>query len=274
MKNKIFIFNTCILILGIDNIFSQSDLKWRLVQSAPYNSPGGRLDDASFINENTGWVITQDEQNNDYVYKTTNGGVTWDAFTNSSFDGVRCIGFADSLNGWLGTLSSNGTVLYNTTNGGLNWSGAINTTTGDSLGVCGISVVDKNNVYACGRYYGPPHLFKTTNGGINWTIKYLGSQIYTLIDCHFFNKDSGFVVGGIGNSFETRSGAVLFTSDGGDTWINRSTTPPRGQWCWKISFPERLTGYISLEKLSGSPVYFLKTTNGGETWTEKVFLNT
>ncbi|MBK6504992.1 MAG: hypothetical protein IPG02_04815 [Ignavibacteria bacterium] len=66
----------------------------------------------------------------------------------------------------------------------------------------------------------------------------------------------------------------MFTSDGGETWVNRATTPPRGQWCWKISFPDRLNGYVSLEKISGSPVYFYKTTNGGETWEEKTFLNT
>ncbi len=101
----------------------------------------------------------------------------------------------------------------------------------------------------------------------------MNKYVTTLIDCHFFNKDSGFVVGGIGNSFNTRNGAVLFTSDGGNTWVNRVTTPPRGQWGWKISFPDRLNGFVSLEKINSSPVYFLKTTDGGETWTEKVFLN-
>jgi len=206
-----------IIVFNISELCSQPDLKWRLILSAPYNSPGGRLDDVSFINENTGWVITQDVQNFEYVYKTTNGGLTWNMFTDSSFHGLRSIGFTDSLNGWLGTLANPGIALYNTTNGGLNWSSAVYNNGFDSLGVCGISVVDKNVVYGCGRYYGPAYLFKTTNGGVNWNTIYLGGQITTLIDCHFFNRDSGFVVGGIGNSFETRSGAVLFTSDGGNT---------------------------------------------------------
>jgi len=262
-----------LLTCNISYVYTQQELKWRLIPTAPVNSPGGRYDDVSFINENAGWAITSDKENNDFVYKTTNGGISWNESADTSLHNLRSIGFADSLNGWLGTLNRTGTVLYNTTNGGSNWLPAVNTAAVDSLGVCGLFVVNKNVVYGCGRYYGPANLFKTTNGGLNWSIKYLGDQITTLIDCFFLNKDSGFVVGGIGNSFNTRSGAILFTSDGGDTWINRAVTPPRGQWCWKISFPDRLHGYVSLEMFNSSPVYFLKTTDGGESWTEKIFLN-
>jgi photosystem II stability/assembly factor-like uncharacterized protein len=262
-----------VLVSGVT--FSQNDLKWRLIPNAPYTSLV-RLEDVSFINANSGWVIRSYTINNhdtNYINKTTNGGISWAAITDTSFRGLRSVGFADSLNGWLGTLAWPGTVMFRTTDGGWNWSKIINGSLIDSLGVCGISVVDKNIIYGCGRYFGPARFFKTTNGGENWSITDLSSQITTLIDCHFFNKDSGFVVGGIGSSFDTRSGAILFTSDGGATWVNRVTTPPRGQWCWKISFPDRQHGFASLEKGGTGPVYFLKTTDGGETWEEKIFLN-
>jgi len=275
MKITMFFYACCIFIFNIADLFSQ-ELKWRLIPSITNQSTNLRFEDMNFINENSGWVIrsyTINSQNFNDVFKTKDGGISWNMYSDSITKGLRSIGFADSVNGWLGTLAWPGIVMFNTTNGGTNWIPAISTSLSDSLGVCGISVVNKDIVYGCGRYFGPAHLFKTTNGGINWNIIDMNKYITTLIDCHFFNKDSGFVVGGIGNSFNTRSGAVLFTSDGGNNWVNRITTPPRGQWGWKISFPDRLNGFVSLEKDHSSPVYFLKTTDGGETWTEKVFLN-
>ena len=279
MKRK---FKTLILFFFIllpALTYAQNDLRWRLIpQTSPF-AQISRLEDIHFINANSGWTISNFQIGSQLylnVYKTTDGGRTWSTISDTSFSSLRSIGFADSLNGWLGTLAWPGTVLYRTTDGGFNWIETIQSAVTDSLGICGISVVDNGHVFGCGRYFDPARFFKTSNGGINWTVKNLNAHITTLIDCHFFNKDSGFVVGGTGNTFSNRNGAVLFTSDGGETWINRFTTAPRGQWCWKISFPDRQNGYISLEKLSsgmGSSVYFLKTTDGGDTWKEKVFLN-
>lgn len=276
MNKYIASFALIFLLIITDTGQAQNSLRWRSVPTIP--SAGNiRYEDMSFINATTGWAIisySSGSQSVNNVYRTKDGGESWAQFTDTSFGGLRSIGFADSLHGWIGTLNWPGTVMYRTVNGGENWEKVITTGLQDSLGVCGISVVSRDIVYGCGRYYGPARFFKTTNGGVNWTIKNLSPYITTLIDCHFFNKDSGFVVGGIGSTFGNRSGAILFTSDGGETWVNRATTPPRGQWCWKISFPDRLNGYVSLEKISGSPVYFYKTTNGGETWEEKTFLNT
>jgi len=67
------------------------------------------------------------------------------------------------------------------------------------------------------------------------------------------------------------SGVILFTADGGNSWEIRHTSARTGEWCWKISFPSRRVGYASLQRNSLSPIYFLKTTDGGQTWSSELF---
>lgn len=61
---------------------------------------------------------------------------------------------------------------------------------------------------------------------------------------------------------------VLFTEDGGQTWINRVAAIqdefPFGEWGWKIQFLDELVGFISLENFVAGAI--LKTTDGGLTW--------
>ena len=250
--------------------------QWRLISTSP--DPNGRMDDIFFINENTGWTIglTGSFPNTAWqCFKTTDGGFTWNTnLVDSTINPLRCIGFADSINGWIGTLGLGGTNIFRTTDGGSTWLPSLITSPQDSIGICGISVINKDTVYATGRYSGPAKFYKTTNGGLNWTITDLTQYgIYLLIDCHFFNADSGFITGGTGITFENSRGVVLFTSDAGITWKQRAVTQSTYTWGWKISFPNKHVGYVSLERPASPPRYFFKTTDGGETWEEKIFIN-
>ena len=92
-----------------------------------------------------------------------------------------------------------------------------------------------------------------------------------LVDCYFINKDSGFVVGGSPNAiFNPNSGTtkmvILFTSDGGETWVNRFTSDTTPEWGWKIVFPTSEIGYVSVENFFEASV--IKTVDGGVTWTK------
>ncbi|MBK6504993.1 MAG: hypothetical protein IPG02_04820 [Ignavibacteria bacterium] len=155
------------LLIFADTGQSQNNPRWRSVPTIP--SAGNlRYEDMSFINAKTGWAIisySSGSQSVNNVYRTRDGGASWAKFTDTSFGGLRSIGFADSVHGWIGTLNWPGTVMYRTVNGGENWEKVITTGLQDSLGVCGISVVSRDIVYGCGRYYGPARFFKTTNGG-------------------------------------------------------------------------------------------------------------
>ena len=93
-----------------------------------------------------------------------------------------------------------------------------------------------------------------------------------LIDCYFTSPSRGWVVGGKTNlPNPTRLNVkpvVLFTEDGGQTWVNRVANIqdqfPLGEWGWKIQFLNDQLGFVSLENFSEAAI--LKTTDGGLTW--------
>jgi photosystem II stability/assembly factor-like uncharacterized protein len=85
-----------------------------------------------------------------------------------------------------------------------------------------------------------------------------------LVDCFFWSPDSGLVVGRASDALVER---ILFTGDGGATWSIRYTGVRPDSWCWKISFPSRRVGYVSVET-AGEDTHCLKTTDRGETWFE------
>src|SRR4030095_11892639 len=233
MKKHLMVF---IALLFTFQLFSQTP-GWHILQNAPVNNI--KLDDCFFINENTGWVI------NGNVVKTTDGGFSWTPQT-GQIGGTRCIGFGDSLYGWVGFLSGN-PVMYKTTNGGTLWTPVTNIPSPLPAGLCGIYAVNKDVVYACGRYYGPARIIKTTNSGTTWQNFDMSAYAKRLGDCYFFNSDSGFVVGGIDSFYQFSRAVVLFTSNGGSSWETRYTGSLSTEWCWKINFTSQLTGYVSVE---------------------------
>jgi photosystem II stability/assembly factor-like uncharacterized protein len=268
----IFLF---ISLLSITSLYSQQ-YKWHALPNAP--SKSARLEDLFFIDAFTGYTtVPSDLAEN--LYKTTDGGNTWINLSDTALSYPRCMTFINANTGWIGTYlgvwPASYPGVYKTTNGGLNWENQFASFSDTTMGVCGITALDENNIFACGRWYAPAKFYKSTNGGTNWSIKDMSSYATRLIDCYFTSPDSGILVGGIGDTISTGYGVVLFTSDGGDTWVTKYMTQNNKQWGWKINFPSRNTGYISLERFTsgGGASYFLKTTNGGETWEEKMFSN-
>jgi photosystem II stability/assembly factor-like uncharacterized protein/N-acetylneuraminic acid mutarotase len=240
--------------------------RWRTLPNSP--PAGNRHDDVFFINPLIGWVVNGGGN----IWKTTNGGGTWThQFTTTAY--LRSVGFADSLTGWVGTLDSN-RVLYQTTDGGTTWSLVQNIPPARPAGICGISVVNDSVVYASGRFNGPARMIKTTDRGQSWTSIDLSAYASALVDCHFFNPESGFVVGATGSPLSSGYAKVLFTSDGGATWITRHTGNRAGELCWKIQFRTPSIGYVSIEKFSMGATYYLKTIDGGITWIDQLFQNT
>lgn len=247
---------------------------WHLLPASP--EAGFRHDDLFFINKDTGWVVNVDG----YIYKTTDGGNTFTTQLSQPATSFRCVGFADALKGWAGNLgpdswsaTTDTNPLYQTTDGGNTWE-AVSSITGPlPAGICGINVVNENVVYAVGRVGGPCYIMKTIDGGSTWTSVNFDPPAYYLIDCKFFSADTGIVAGCTGTSFTDEKIAVWRTTNGGDTWdfVYHDTSSYNGH-CWKIDFPSKNTGYISIEPgciCDTTPV--LKTTDGGLTWEKKIW---
>jgi len=264
MKRRLLVPLKVILFVSA---ISVSHAGWDLLPDSPV-APY-RHDDIFFLNPRLGWITNGDGE----VHRTTDGGEMWMQQTTIGAYG-RCIGFADSLNGWVGTLGGLSGAFLVTSDGGFTWKGVTDFSGPPPESVCGISVVNDSVVYAAGAYHGVPRVLKTTDRGTNWVSFGLDSLAAGLVDCYFFTPDSGIVVGSTGVGASYGRALILFTSDGGNSWQTKFLGSRDGELCWKISFPSATVGYISIEDFTApSPVYFLRTTDRGATWSEKVFLN-
>ncbi len=252
-------------VLFISEVFAQP--KWAQLPNAPLAGSHGRFVDLYFVNTLTGYIL-RDGQG---AFKTTNGGTTFTDISNSLASGGRSIGFFDENTGIVGMLNNNDTLIMRTTNGGSSWVKISNISGDIPKGICGISIVNSTTAFGTGRYYKPANLIKTTDKGLSWISIPLDSTLITsAVDCHFWSADSGVVVGGFSqNSFLRGNAVVVRTTNGGASFTRTHLSTVDSAWCWKVQFLNRNLGYASIESRSIAP--YLKTTNGGATWTEKPF---
>lgn len=242
-------------------------LTWRKT-NAPLAS--SRTDDIWFTDPNTGWAVNSDGT----IIKTTDGGQSW--FVQQATPGVylRCVGFANTNVGWVGTLTRN-RRLFHTVDGGTNWRVVSPLPTDAPVAVCGLSVVSDKIVYASGtnRPSDIPRMMKTVDAGATWSAWDMLAHASVLIDTYFVDALHGWVVGGKADEStpttrDKLKPVILETTDGGATWTNRlggqEAEFPLGEWGWKIQFLDSQIGFVSLENFFAAAI--LKTTDGGRTW--------
>lgn len=243
------------------------------LQWQPTNAPvaSSRTDDIWFLDPSIGWAVNSNGQ----ILKTTDGGKTWQEQFHSKFY-LRCVGFANKSKGWVGTLK-NSELLYQTLDGGKTWTIVQNLPAIVPSAICGLSVVSENVIYASGTNYPnrPPRMIKSIDGGKRWIGWEMSKYANLLVDTFFTSPERGWVVGGkadVPNPTRNQvKPVVLFTADGGKTWVNRianlQNELPFGEWGWKIQFLNELIGFVSLENMTAGAI--LKTTDGGLTWERK-----
>jgi photosystem II stability/assembly factor-like uncharacterized protein len=241
------------------------------------NSPGPnsiRHDDIYFTDPTNGWA----SQNN-YIYRTTNGGLNWT--TNFYLPGThfRSVAFATPQVGFAGNLGvgsydgnvSNTNVMYRSIDGGVTWSNVDGFAEAGMKGLCSMFVLDSQHIFGAGRVRGPAYFIKSTDGGNTWTTRSLTAAgvMNGIMDIYFTDTNNGWVVGMDTNSYSLPPyyGRIAKTTDGGNTWTTVLTTPVANSYFWKMSWPSTNVGYVSLQQNgSYSSIIFYKTTNGGVTW--------
>jgi photosystem II stability/assembly factor-like uncharacterized protein len=265
-----------ILIAALATLISGSlpamaqDGTWKELPNSPFTS---RHNDARFVSENVGWIVNGAGE----VYRTNDGGDSWTMMFSRSAAHFRSVGFFDEQLGFIGNVgvgefgATDPVVLRRTRDGGQSWSAITQFDGPPPVGLCGMRIVNDSMIVAVGRVRGPAYFIKSVDRGISWTSVNLDSLAAGLIDVHFFNPDSGFVVGLTNENHDLSNGVILFTADGGRSWEERYRTVRSGEWFWKLSFPSRNVGYVSLQRNSRTPIYFVKTTDGGRTWEDKLF---
>ena len=159
--------------------------------------------------------------------------------------------FIDSLHGFLG---GNG-FLLKTNDSGENW---------DSLKINytpeGFYFFNQNKGFCIttdGAYFPQSCIYKTTNGGKNWNISNSGNLILSSIV--FTDSLHGIVTG-----FNYENGSVLLkTGNGGDSWELSKFEKYKS-----FRFLKMITDSIGYIAAADSEAVILRTTDGGNNWTE------
>jgi photosystem II stability/assembly factor-like uncharacterized protein len=245
---KKFTLLVTILIFGL-----QSYSQWTPQEI----NTNAQLTDVFFLNEQMGWVAGNIPPETGIIFKTTNGGITWDSISIVPF-GVMELQFVDSLTGW-GNLTWNTQEdgLYKTIDGGFTW----------ELMVSGSSEVEffNENEGVLLDHDNPFPLYSTNDCGGSWDLidTLTGENISGMGCLDFINANVGFVV----KHWQVlnQTGEVLVkTSDGGFTWEEKDCP----DYAQSLFFINEENGYASVS--GDNEVGLYKTTDGSDSW-EKVY---
>src|SRR5262245_52299203 len=199
---------------------------------------GGRIDDFAVVESNPDIFYVGTASGG--VFKTTNGGTTWEAVFDDqpvSTIGDIAVAPSDPSIVWVGTGEANnrqssswGNGIYKSTDGGTTWK---------HMGLAGthhiarvvIHPTDPNIVYvaALGRLWGPSKdrgLYKTTDGGKTWSNVLFINEDTGITDVAMDTESPGTLIAA---SYQRRRTVFGFagsgpgsglhkTTDGGATW--------------------------------------------------------
>ena len=214
----------------------------------PWNSDYAMI----YIDQTTALTLGR----NGIVYKTTDGGLTWQPKQMAVFTGaVFKSQFIDTQNGFVLTDTGSGGIsgvgLQKTTDGGASWTLLYDK---HDVGEFDFYFLNAETGFLAVCDFDTLRFLKTENAGITWDVINT-TYGFDPIDIQFFDQNHGIIVG---------ESAIIKTADGGLTWENVTPEPGYAE-------------YSAAKYRSGDEVYvigrsgnlnmlFLKSTDGGSTW--------
>ena len=260
----------------------QPSFNWQKQNTVAYP---GKQDDICFVNETNGWYCNGQGK----IYSTNDGGANWKLAFEKPGTFFRCIGFIDSLRGFAGNVGTDyfpnvkDTIpLYRTDDGGKSWEPVAYD--GPYIkGLCAIDIVKeqfinhgnidyKYHIYGVGRVGSPANMMESHDAGKTFTAHSMDKDCKMLFDIKMFTKNEGFVCAATSENIEESNALILYTKDGGKTWEKKYQSVRPFETTWKVSFPTRKTGYVTIQSYNPDTTVkqqrVAKTINGGKTWTE------
>lgn len=255
---------------------------WEKLNTIPYK---GKQDDIFFVNQEVGWYGNGQGK----LYKTTDGGLTWDEQWEQPGTFIRALGFVSEQVGFLGNVGTDyfpgvkdETPLYTTTNGGETWE-PVSIRGPQPKGICVIDILrvpfinhgtlgTKVTVRAGGRVGGPAYLMTSKDMGTTWISEDLSALTAMVLDVKFVSEKVGFIAGASDVEVEKSHALILRTQDGGRSWQKVYESSRPWELTWKLSFPTSATGYVTIQNYDESAAntkrFIAKTSDGGLHWTE------
>lgn len=291
MSNYNFLFHprfyvACFLILVFLVSLPRSQAEELLWTKLTTESYPGKQDDIFFVNSNLGFYGNGAGK----IFRTTDGGDTWQKVFEQKGTFVRCLAFTDDQHGVMGNIGpgyfpgvTDPNPLYRTEDGGATWS-PVTTIEGEPVvGLCAFDVIQvpyvnagsldhRPRIIGVGRVGGPTAYIWSDDLGKTWKqgkMPVVGAMAF---DVKFLDDQHGFIASATHTDVSQSHGLILATVDGGATWreVYRSTRP--FELTWKLSFPTREVGYCTVQSYNPSPAasarFVAKTTDGGKSWSE------
>jgi photosystem II stability/assembly factor-like uncharacterized protein len=254
---------------------------WRLLPAEPYR---GKQDDISFVTPDLGWYGNGAGK----LYRTRDGGETWEKVWDQPGTFIRALGFVDAQNGFLGNVGTeyypnvtDTRPLYRTRDGGTSWTPIESPGIDIVKGICGIDVLHEKRIFqgemreisvihAAGRVGGPAAILRSIDGGDTWEVIDLREQAGMILDVKFFDAQNGLVCAATSGDVSQANASILRTSDGGKNWTQVYRSDRMAENCWKMSFPSRNVGYATVQNYQEGATkrIVVKSTDGGATWRE------
>ena len=257
--------------------------QWTILNTERYP---GKQDDIFFVSSTTGWYANGAGK----IFKTTDAGQTWAQQAHMPGTYFRCLAFLDEHTGFAGNIGpgyfpnvTDQTVLYRTDDGGQTWNPVEGINNSDLVGLCAIEIVREPfvnagvldqavRIVAVGRVGSPAAMIVSDDMGKTWQNVSIADHTAMAFDVHFFDRNHG-IIAGASNADVTQSNArIIATDDGGRTWRTVYQSDRPYELTWKISFPTRDVGYVTVQSYDPDPSatkrVVAKTTDGGKTWSE------
>ena len=193
----------------------------------------------------TGWFPSQQDQRS-VVYRTDNGGATWNDLTQILNHRMGGVSFVDVDNGWVVGREA---AMVMTDDGGDHWNTIANLPVGDAIDLRVVKFLAEDTGWVIGTQ---GTVLRTYDAGANWTKKTPTS--FDLTDICALDKSRIWISG--------NHGVILQTTDGGDNWsvLNTGTIKDLRS----VHFVDALHGWAV--GVSGT---VLSTTDGGASWTSQ-----